>query len=61
MAAHSRNNSENRGMILFMVMVTALLLIGFVGALGVLSKRNLNDVVDQVDSKRAKHRCSDKG
>ena len=48
-------------MILFMVMVTALLLIGFVGALGVLSKRNLNDVVDQVDSKRAKHRCSDKG
>ena len=25
------------------------------GAIGVLSKRNLNDVVDQVDSKRAKY------
>lgn len=46
---------EQRGLVLFLVMVTALLLIAFVGALGVLSKRNLNDVVNQVDSKRAKY------
>ena len=42
-------------MILLFVMLTALMLISLVGAIGVLSKRNLNDVVNQVDSKRAKY------
>ncbi len=55
MSVKFRFLTKKHGMILLFVMLTALMLISLVGAIGVLSKRNLNDVVNQVDSKRAKY------